>query len=123
MFRSSRYRRASRMDAIALGLLLVLLTALGITVTPVAQAQPSNVAYAYAATYGQIICDVLDDGHATISGMLGIGQGIMEDGLTAHQAGEAIAISITEICPRHTGLLLLFIDTYGPTAARAKVLA
>jgi hypothetical protein len=34
-----------------------------------------------------------------------------------HQAGEVIAVSAMEICPRHLGLLQRFTDQYGQVAA------
>lgn len=118
MFTRSRYRRAGRFDATALGLLLALLAALGITVAPAARAQPDPVVIAYAAHFGGIVCQVLDE-HDTTAGMLGIGQAIMEDGLSAYQAGQVLALSVTEICPRHTGLLREFVARYSQAKAIA----
>ena len=115
MMSYSRYRRAGRMDATALALLLTLLAALGVLAAPNAKADNDPVVYAYAAQYGGIVCQVLDD-HTSVSGMLGIGEAIMEDGLTAYQAGQVLAVSVTEICPRHTGLLMRFVNTFSQTA-------
>ena len=80
-----------------------------------AKADPDNAAIAYTAAFGGAVCDTLDD-YPTFNGILGIGKAIIEDGLTAEQAGGVIALSITDICPRHTGLLVRFINTYGQDA-------
>jgi len=84
----------------------------------VAHADPSSVSVAYAAIYGEVLCKVLDD-HASFGGLIGISQAITEQGLTDYQAGEALALSIDEICPRHSGLLDRFIAYYGPSGVAA----
>jgi len=112
MLSHSRYRRAARMDGVALALLLALITAIGVIAAPVARAEPSTRALEYAALFGDVVCDVLDD-HATISGLIGIGEAITDDGLSYHEAGEVLAISVTEICPRHYLLLKRFVRLYG----------
>ena len=56
---------------------------------------------------------MLDD-HATVAGVYGIGQGIVEEsGLSHYQAGQVIGLSVAEICPRHTGLMRLVAATTG----------
>ena len=119
MLSRSRYRRAGRFDATALGLLLALLAALGISVAPSARADVDPVVVAYTAAYGGIVCQVLDQGHDTTAGMLGIGQAIIEDGLSPYQAGQVLALSVTEICPRYTPLLRQFIARYSQARAIA----
>jgi hypothetical protein len=55
--------------------------------------------------------------YPTFSGIIGIGEAISTDGLSMHQAGQVIAVSAMEICPRHLGLLQRFTDQYGQVAA------
>ena len=76
-----------------------------------AKAEPDSVVVAYAATFGEAVCATLDD-YPTISGVVGVGQAVMEDGLTAYQAGQVIGLSVLEICPRHTGLMNRFMDAF-----------
>lgn len=88
--------------------------AAAVTLAPTAAAdEPSTTVVAYAATFGGIVCDVLDDYPTTFSGVLGIAQAIQSDGLTAYQAGQVIGLSVAEICPRHLRLMQRFIDIYG----------
>lgn len=84
-----------------------------VTTAPTASAdEPSTTVVAYAATFGGIVCDVLDD-YPTPSGVLGIAQAIQDDGLSAYEAGQVIGLSVAEICPRHMRELQRFIDIYG----------
>lgn len=85
-----------------------------VTTAPTASAdEPSTTVVAYAATFGGIVCDVLDDYYPTPSGVIGIAQAIQDDGLSAYEAGQVIGLSVAEICPRHTGLMLRFANAYG----------
>ena len=112
----SRERRARRMDALAVALLMALMAALGVIAfslaAPNAKADSDSEAYAYAAHYAGAVCATLDD-YPTVNGMLGIMQAIAEDGLSDFQAGQVVGLSITETCPRYSYLLDLFIDRYG----------
>lgn len=84
-----------------------------VTTAPTASAdEPSTTVVAYAATFGGIVCDVLDD-YPTPSGVLGIAQAIQDDGLSSYEAGQVIGLSVAEICPRHTALMLRFANAYG----------
>ncbi len=76
LFSRSRFRRARRMDALAVGLLLIVMAAFGCVVVLLSP---------------QAKADAITDG-----------------GLTYHQAGQAIAISVMQICPRHTALIKSF---------------
>lgn len=55
MFSRSRERRARRMDALAVALLMIVMAAFGVIVmllsTPQAKADPDSMVYAYAATF------------------------------------------------------------------------
>lgn len=111
MFGQSRERRARRMDALAVALLMIVMAAFGVIVmllsTPQAKADDWTVVYAYAATYGGAVCETLDS-YPSFGGIYGIADSIADDGLTYHQAGQVIAMSVMEICPRHTALVTSF---------------
>ena len=49
--------------------------------------------------------------------MTGIGQAITEDGLTLDQAGEVMWMSVANICPEHTSLLMRYAARYGTDLA------
>ena len=88
------------------------LLALAVLTAPTAQADdPSPQVVAYAAYFGGIVCDVLDD-HASLAGVQGVIQGVQADGFTAYEAGQIVGLSVAEICPRHIGLLKRFINAY-----------
>lgn len=111
LFSVSRERKARRMDALAVALLLIVMAAFGVIVmllsTPQAKADPDSMVYAYAATFGSAVCETLDS-YPSFGGIYGITDAITDDGLTYYQAGQVIAVSVTEICPRHTALVKSF---------------
>jgi hypothetical protein len=111
LFSVSRERKARRMDALAVALLVVTLTILGwlfaTVYAPAAKADDWTVVYAYAATYGGAVCETLDS-YPSFGGIYGIADSTADDGLTYHQAGQVIAMSVMEICPRHTALITSF---------------
>lgn len=69
-----------------------------------AKADTDGAAFAYAAAYGTVVCQVLDE-YPTYGGIEGIAEAIVEDGLSYYQAGEVIALSVIRICPQHTALM------------------
>jgi hypothetical protein len=107
----SRERKARLYDRLAVALLLVLCAALGVIgftlAAPHAKADVDNVVVAYSAHYGGAVCSVLDE-FPSENGILGIGKSIMEDGLTGYQAGQVLYLSVSDVCPRHMGLLRAF---------------
>lgn len=112
MFTRSRFRRAHLLDTLAVVLLMAVVAALGCAVillsTGTAKADTSD-ALAYAAEYGPAVCLTLDD-YPSLGGIVGIAKAIVEQtGMTYHDAGQAIGYSVSEICPRHMGLLARFI--------------
>lgn len=114
LFSRSRFRRAKVLDALAVALLLAVVAALGCAVvmlgTGTAKADSSD-ALAYAAEYGPAVCMTLDD-YPTFGGIIGIGRAIVDQtGMSYHDAGQAIGYSVSELCPRHMGLLARFIAT------------
>lgn len=121
MFSASRARRARRMDALAVGLLMLLMAALGcialLWMAPQAGAAPggldvSDEVLDYASNRGQVVCQVLDE-YPSISGLIGVMQGVAEDGFSYFQAGQVTALSVYGLCPRHSDLLDQFVAIYG----------
>lgn len=109
LFTQSRYGKAKIMDGLAVGLLLAVCAALGAAVfflsTGTAKADTAD-AVAYAAHYGGAICANLDD-FPTPAGVYGTGKAVMQhSGMTAYDAGQAIAYSVAELCPRHWALIM-----------------
>lgn len=118
-----RYQlKAKLVDAFGVALLMAFMAAMGVILmllsTPTAKADVDHVAFAYAAVYGDAVCSTLDQ-WPSFDGIVGIGEAIVDDGLTTAQAGEVIAVSVMEICPRHSGLMDRFIARYAPAAANA----
>ncbi len=117
LFIRSRYRRARIYDGLAVALLLALMAALGVVVFAAsARADIDPDVRAYAYEYGPAVCSTLDAGHATFDGLIGIGQAIVEQGLTAEQAGQVIGYSVTKLCPRHSDLVAAFVRRYSGLA-------
>ena len=79
----------------------------GLMSLAIARADTDNAANAYAAVYGSAVCSTLDS-YPSFAGIIGIIQAIEKDGLSAYQAGEVVGISVSEICPRHMGLIARF---------------
>ena len=116
LFGKSRFRRAAIYDGLAVTLLVALMACLGVVAFAAsAHADPDGASVAFAAEYGPAVCQTLDD-HDSIPGMLGVGLAIVDEGLSEEQAGEVIALSVREICPRHLDLLKAFIAYYSGNA-------
>lgn len=91
----------------------VSLTIATVVYAPAAKAD-SEAAQAYAWEYGPAICSVLDD-YPTFNGIIGIGKSITDNSsLDWSAAGEAVAIAVLDLCPRHTDLLRRFVMRFGP---------
>lgn len=111
--------RPSTIKSFALGVITgSFVTAGGILAAAPAKAEPDSMAYAYAATFSGAVCSTLDD-YPSFDGIIGIASAIEDDGLSAYQAGEVIGLSIAQVCPRHTRLMVQFISRYGDTEAVA----
>jgi hypothetical protein len=118
----SRYRKAKLLDALGVALLMLFCALLGmitlLAATPHAKADDvDNVVFAYAHTYGSAVCETLDDGHDSVDGLTGIMRSIVGDGLTPFQAGQVVAISVTDACPKYTPLLRAYVARNGATVA------
>jgi hypothetical protein len=74
---------------------------------PSAKADVDGAAVAYAAAFGSIVCEVLDE-YPSFGGIEGIAQAVVEDGLSSYQAGEVIYLAVDEICPRHMPLVMSY---------------
>lgn len=72
-----------------------------------AKAEPDSAVIAFAALYGDIICDTLDT-YPSFSGILGIGDAISTEGLTPYQAGQVLYLAALNTCPRHLDLMHRF---------------
>ena len=72
-----------------------------------AKAEPDSAVIAFAGVYGDLICDTLDT-YPSFAGILGIGEAISENGLTAYQAGQVLYLAALNTCPRHLSLLQRF---------------
>ena len=75
----------------------------------------ADAAQDYEALYGSAVCMTLDD-YPSVSGMLGIMQSIVEDGLTEYQAGEVVGIAVHDRCPEYTGLARKFVARYSKSS-------
>lgn len=107
----SRNFRPGTLRAYALGVFTgSLVTATMTMCAAPAKAQPSSSEVDY---YASAVCATLDNGYATLDGVLGIGVAIMEDGYTARDAGAIIAGSVIGTCPQYIPLLKKFVTRYG----------
>ena len=111
LFTRSRERRARRMDALAVGLLMAFMAALGVVLFA-ATAKADALSSAWADRYGGLACVVLSE-YPSVGGLMGILDSAQEDGLTQRQAGEAVGESIATNCPEYGYLVRQFIARYG----------
>jgi hypothetical protein len=80
------------------------LTAAAVLATP-AKAEPiGDAVVAYVAVFGGLMCEALDAAPSADQ-VLFMGDVLMADGLSARQAGQAVWLAVTELCPQHLGLL------------------
>ena len=112
LFSVSRERKARYLDALAVGLLMILMAAFGCIVlllsTP--QAKADATSFAYAAHNATAVCEVIAE-FPSAAGVLGIMAGIREHGgLSNEQAAEAVVMSVSEVCPRYMYVLEAFAD-------------
>lgn len=100
----SNVRRAT-IRAFSLGIITgSFLTAGMVLLAGPARADTDRLVVAYASVFGGVVCSTLDE-YPSKAGVLGVGNAIIEDGLTAYQAGQVIALSVMDICPRHSDLM------------------
>jgi hypothetical protein len=113
LFGRSRFRRARVYDGLAVALLMVTMSALGVVVYA-ASAKADGAVDAWQMEYGPAACSFLADGHNTLAGLSGVILGAEHLGLTPEQAGQAVASSVLDLCPEYTPLLRAFVLRYGP---------
>lgn len=74
----------------------------------------SSAGEAYAEHNAISVCLTLDT-RPTILGLIGVLQAVETVGhLSPDQAGQAVALSVTWVCPIHQPLLRAFVNAYGP---------
>jgi hypothetical protein len=107
----SRERKARIYDGLAVTLLMALMMCLGVVVWA-ASAKADAESNAYAAHYAGAVCAVIAE-YPSTSGLQGILNSVQGDGLSAYQAGEAVALSVYESCPRYAYILDLYVAKNG----------
>lgn len=115
LFGRSRFRRAKIYDGLAVALLIALAAVMGciLVLASAPHAKADGATDAYEWQYGPAACGYLST-HPTLAGLSAVlfdAQGL---GLTAEQAGEAVASSVFDLCPEHIPLLRLFVQRFGP---------
>ena len=106
--------RKTTVRAFALGVVSgAFLTAAIVAAAP---AKADSTTLAYTAVMGEIVCTTLSEFPA-FTGITGIGQAIVADGLTLDQAGEVMWMSVANLCPEHTSLLMRYAARYGTDLA------
>lgn len=86
----------------------LVLAALGWLLIAGATTARADIVDQYTADYGWAVCETLT-AFPTVAGIEGIGEAIVEDGLSAESAGAVIANSVMLYCPEHLGALQAFI--------------
>lgn len=76
----------------------------------------ADVVTDYVAANARIVCLVLDE-YPTVEGIQGVGEAIVEDGLSPTAAGEVIARSVIALCPEHLPELHLFVARWNGVQA------
>lgn len=76
----------------------------------------ADVVTDYVAANARIVCLVLDE-YPTVEGIQGVGEAIVEDGLSPRAAGEVIARSVIALCPEHLPELNLFVARWNGVQA------
>lgn len=112
--------RTPTIRAYALGIItgaaLTAGTALLATPTANADTDVDRVTAAYADTFGPAVCATLDE-YPTLGGILGVAQAIVEDGLSAYQAGQVLYLAADRDCPHHLPMLLEWAATANTAVA------
>ncbi len=99
--------RTSTVRAFAFGICTgSLITAATIIAAP-AKADPDRVSVDYAQRYGWAVCATLDE-FPSFAGLIGVGESIYDDGLSWRQAGQVLAVSVADQCPRHLQMMNAF---------------
>lgn len=67
---------------------------------------------AHADTEAIAVCMVLDD-HPTTSGVMGIAEGLFDNGYSGYEAGLIFREAVDNVCPEHKPLVTRVIDAIG----------
>ena len=79
-------------------------TAAAVLAAP-AKAEPiGDAVVAYVMLFGDAMCAALDI-EPTADTVLNIGDVVVADGLSARQAGQALWLAVSELCPQHSSLI------------------
>lgn len=108
LFGRSRFQRARWMDAAAVALLMALMMCLGVITfasTAKADGYMSDDEQLFADTYYTAVCDTLDD-YRSIAGVVGVVQGVSEQGFHMTDSVDIVNYSVATYCPRHWWLLV-----------------
>ena len=109
----SRARKARWHNGVAVAALILASVFLG-AIWWAAGAKADGAVDAWEWNYGTTACAFLDTpGNRNITGLAGVILGAEEMGLTPEQAGQAVASSVIDYCPRHIPLLRLFVQRFG----------
>ena len=106
--------RNTTVRAFALGIVSGAFFTAGIVAATPAKADATTIAY--TSSMGEAVCTTLSE-YPSYSGITGIGQAIVQDGLTLDQAGEVIWMSVTNLCPEHGALLMRYAARFGTDLA------
>lgn len=102
--------------AFSLGLVTGAVLTAGITALAApaqADPEPSDQVLRYAIRYEGAVCETITS-YPTVEGVLGILQAIeSRDGFTPYEAGEIVALSVEDACPRFIPVLDRFVAVYG----------
>lgn len=118
LFTTSRERRARRMDALAVALLMAVAAAFGVILmllaAPTAKADNvSDDVLDYVSLYGEgAVCPVISE-HYSVNGLLGVMIAIRDDGFSDYETGQIVGLSVSEYCPENYPLLEMFMARYG----------
>lgn len=82
-----------------------------------AHASPDQAVINFEARYATAVCSVLDQ-YPTISAIPGIAEAIVEEGFTYYEAGQVIAMSVRDECPRHLDLVQRFVSRYSQAGSK-----
>lgn len=77
-----------------------------------AEPEPSIEVLEYTAKAEFAVCRTLSK-YPTLNGLSGILYAIEDAGFTSYEAGQIVAMSVTDACPQHIPVLERFVAVYG----------
>jgi hypothetical protein len=109
----SRARKARWHNRFAVTLLMVASLLIGAILFFSSNAKADDPVAAYQWQYGPAACSYLST-HNSIAGLSAVLLDAQALGMTAEQAGQAVAGSVLDLCPEYTPVLRAFVLRYGP---------